>query len=82
MEGHNDISQFLEGFYSLSPSDQKFLRDLLEDYRLGLVTDQEFSSRLQERKDASKIFLKFKNLKKLDFRGFSFFSVSSVCLVN
>lgn len=55
MEGYNDISQFLEGFYSLSPSDQKFLRDLLEDHRLGLVTDQEFSSRLQERKDASKI---------------------------
>lgn len=55
MEMHNDISQFLEGFYSLSSSDQKFLRDLLEDHRLGLVTDQEFSSRLQERKDASKI---------------------------
>ncbi len=50
MEDHNDISQFLEGFYSLSPSDQEFLRDLLEDHRLGLVTDQEFSSRLLDRR--------------------------------
>ena len=55
MEMHNDISQFLEGFYSLSPSDQKFLRNLLEDHRLGLVTDQELSTRLQERKGISKL---------------------------
>lgn len=55
MEMHNDISQFLEGFYSLSPSDQKFLRNLLEDHRLGLVTDQEFSTRLQKRKGISKL---------------------------
>ena len=46
----DEISIFLEGFYSLAPSDQEFLRGLLKDYRSGTITDQEFSNRLQDRK--------------------------------
>jgi hypothetical protein len=43
-------SEFLNGFYLLSPADQAFLRALIEDYNAGRITDQEFSERLQERK--------------------------------
>lgn len=42
---------FLAGFYSLSASDQKFLQSLIKDYNAGRITDQEFSERLQERKN-------------------------------
>ena len=34
---NKEQSEFLNGFYLLSPADQAFLRALIEDYNAGLV---------------------------------------------